>query len=172
MQALPGWARWALAIAGTLAAIWTLSATGLLASGGIQKRAPNVTLQAVPGESLSLDRPGKVVVLNFFASWCPPCRDEAPALRTVSNRLAGRSDVMFVGIVYQDDLADAAAFLADYNLTYPAVEDTGGEIARAFNIGGIPRTLVISPEGDVVLSHFGPIRADQLLGAIEEAVGR
>lgn len=172
MRALPSWARWTLVIAAALAAIWTLSATGLLASGSTQKRAPNVTLQASPAESLSLARPGKVVVLNFFASWCPPCRDEAPALRTVSNRLAGRSDLVFVGIIYQDDLADAADFLSDYNLTYPAIEDTGGDLARAFHIGGIPRTLVISPKGEVVLSHFGAIRADQLLGAIEEAAGR
>lgn len=172
MNTLPSWARWTALLATGLAAVWVLSVTGLLASGGIQKQAPAVTVQASPTESLSLNRPGKIVVLNFFASWCPPCRDEAPALRTVANRLRGRSDLVVVGVIYQDNTADAAEYLTDYGLEYPAVEDTGGSLARAFGIGGIPRTLVISASGEVVLSHFGAIRAEQLLGAIEEAGAR
>ncbi len=172
MRALRSSVRWLVFFPLAVAAVWGLAAAGLLASGTTQTRGPSVTLQASSTESVSLDQPGKVVVLNFFASWCPPCRDEAPALRTVANRIADRSDVIFVGVIYQDDTGDAADFLSDYDLTYPAIEDSGGKLARAFRIGGIPRTVVISPDGEVVLSHFGAIRADQLLGAIEEATAR
>ncbi len=166
------WCVYAGFLAAGVAAIWVLSVTGLLATSSAQSQAPAVTLELPDGELINLNAPGRVVVLNFYASWCPPCRDEAPALRTVAGRLEDRSDVTMLGVIFQDDANDAAQYLNDYSLPYSAVSDEGGRLAKAFRVGGIPRTIVIDRAGAIVLSHFGAIRADQLLGAIEEATGR
>lgn len=131
-------------------------------------QAPNANLEQLP-EGTTLSAPGRVVVLNFFASWCPPCRDEAPALRTVSNRVREMDDVLMVGVIFQDDRSSADDYMSDYDLGYAAVTDSGGELARAFRVGGIPKTFVIDRTGHIVLAHFGAIRPEVLLGAIEEA---
>jgi thiol-disulfide isomerase/thioredoxin len=93
---------------------------------------------------------GDVVVLNVWASWCPPCRSEAPALQAVSTELVDQ-DVRFVGVNIRDNQTDARAFEQEFGLTYPSVVDTTGALLLAFRDtlppSAIPSTLVIDREG-------------------------
>jgi thiol-disulfide isomerase/thioredoxin len=93
---------------------------------------------------------GKVVVLNVWASWCPPCRSEAPALQAVSVELADQN-VQFIGVNVRDNRTDARAFEQEFGLTYPSVVDTTGALLLAFRDtlppSAIPSTLVIDREG-------------------------
>jgi thiol-disulfide isomerase/thioredoxin len=93
---------------------------------------------------------GDVVVLNVWASWCPPCRSEAPALQAVSAELADQN-VRFVGVNVRDNETDARAFEQEFRLTYPSVVDTTGELLLAFRDtlppSAIPSTLVIDRQG-------------------------
>jgi thiol-disulfide isomerase/thioredoxin len=93
---------------------------------------------------------GDVVVLNVWASWCPPCRSEAPALQAVSTELADQN-VQFVGVNIRDNETDARAFEQEFGLTYPSVVDTTGALLLAFRDtlppSAIPSTLVIDRKG-------------------------
>jgi thiol-disulfide isomerase/thioredoxin len=93
---------------------------------------------------------GNVVVLNVWASWCPPCRSEAPALQAVSVELADQN-VQFIGVNVRDNRTDARAFEQEFGLTYPSVVDTTGALLLAFRDtlppSAIPSTLVIDREG-------------------------
>jgi cytochrome c biogenesis protein CcmG/thiol:disulfide interchange protein DsbE len=148
-----------------------LALLGLIGQRGEARTAPQVSFALADGRVLDLAPPGsaQVVVLNFFASWCPPCRDEAPALRTVWKRVQDDDTVLMVGVVFKDDSAAARSYMSDYSLGFQAVDDPNGALAKAFRVSGIPKTFVIAPDGTVVLVHFGAISAEQLLAAIEEA---
>jgi thiol-disulfide isomerase/thioredoxin len=102
------------------------------------------------GEFDLADAKGDVVVLNVWASWCPPCRSEAPALQAVSDALADQN-VQFVGVNVRDNRTDARAFEQEFGLTYPSVVDTTGALLLAFRNtlppSAIPSTLVIDREG-------------------------
>lgn len=101
-----------------------------------------------PG-SLSLsDLRGKVVVLNLFASWCGPCKAEAPILERTSQRLA-RSDATVLGVTYIDNADDAQKFMRTEHMTYPVVQDGSGSFAHALGSSGIPETFVIDRRGRV-----------------------
>jgi thiol-disulfide isomerase/thioredoxin len=93
---------------------------------------------------------GDVVVLNVWASWCPPCRSEAPALQAVSAELTDQ-DVQFVGVNVKDNETDARAFEQEFGLTYPSIVDTTGALLLAFRDtlppSAIPSTLVIDRKG-------------------------
>ena len=152
--------------------IAVLAFAGVVGQRGEPRTAPQVSFGLADGRVVDFVRPAsesRVVVVNFFASWCPPCRDEAPALRTVWKWLEGKEDVVMVGIIFKDDPAAARSYMKDYDLGFETVEDLGGALARAFRVTGIPKTFVISPTGRVVLVHFGAISAEQLMAAIEEA---
>lgn len=149
-------------------------------TGNIQgEMAPDVTLTQLDGGQLRLaDLRGKVVVLNFWASWCAPCRTEAPVLQALSEEAADSGEatvVVGVGIRTDDDEA-ARRFVEEYGLTYPIGRDTEteepgvGPIERAFGIpSAYPSTLFIAPDGRVSRFHLGPISASQLRYAVDEA---
>ena len=103
-----------------------------------------------------LDRP---VVLNFFASWCPPCITEMPALESIHQQ---RPDVSFVGLAVNDTLTRARETVAETGVTYPAGLDPGGTISNDFGIQGMPTTLFIAADGEVAYQHTGELTADQV----------
>lgn len=111
---------------------------------------------------------GTPVVLNFWASWCTPCRDEAPLLE-VGWRAARERGVVFVGLNMQDLTEDARAFMREFHNTYLNVRDQGNEVALEWGVTGLPETFFIEPNGDVVAHVIGAISREQLEEGIRAA---
>jgi cytochrome c biogenesis protein CcmG/thiol:disulfide interchange protein DsbE len=119
------------------------------------------------GRTVSLaDHAGKVVVLNFFASWCLPCKEENPALVRVWERYR-TSDVVFIGILYQDSLDKGRRYVRDNGVTWPTLSDDDGRTAFAYGVFGVPETYFIGPDGVIAGRHIGPIDEATLVAGIE-----
>jgi cytochrome c biogenesis protein CcmG/thiol:disulfide interchange protein DsbE len=111
---------------------------------------------------------GKVVVINFWASWCDPCKSEAPRFQAAYERYGNR--VAFVGVDTTDYSGDARAFLSRYGVSYPNVRDTNGRVLHGYGGLPIPRTFVVAPSGKVNGYIFGEARAQELDSAIRKAL--
>jgi cytochrome c biogenesis protein CcmG, thiol:disulfide interchange protein DsbE len=124
--------------------------------------APGFTTIDLEGNRVTLaEYRGKVVLINFWASWCVPCRREFPVLKRF---LADHPDVRLLGVTYQDSRADASRFMAEQGATWQALEDPGDRIAASFGAGlssGLPQTWVVDGDGVVRGRHGGEaVRAD------------
>jgi thiol-disulfide isomerase/thioredoxin len=108
------------------------------------------------------------VVLDFWASWCPPCRAQAPIIDEVSRTLQGKG-VQVVGVNTGDELVNAQKFIKMTGLSYPSVFDTSGQVARAFGATQLPTLVLIDPEGNVVSVQARTVTADELLDLIDDA---
>jgi cytochrome c biogenesis protein CcmG/thiol:disulfide interchange protein DsbE len=129
---------------------------------------PGFELQAFDGSSMNLaEHRGKVVVVNFFASWCDPCRLEAADLEQSWHTYQDRG-VQFFGIAYKDADSKARAFLEEYSVSYPSTVERGNRTARAYGLTGVPETFVIDQEGLLVRHFLGPITQAQLSLEIDE----
>ena len=126
------------------------------------------TLELLDGGSVSSDElGGQPLVINVWASWCPPCREEAPTLSRVSADLKG-SGVTFLGIVSDDTAQAARDFAAEAGLDFPhAIDD--GSFDRAYEVHALPTTYVVDANGGIVATHLGPITEARLRVLIEEA---
>jgi cytochrome c biogenesis protein CcmG, thiol:disulfide interchange protein DsbE len=138
-------------------------------TGTINKPAPIFSLDRLDGTgSVRLaDYEGKVVVLNFFASWCIPCKEENPALVRVWERYRS-SDVVVIGVLYQDSLDSGRRYVRDNGVTWPTATDEDGRVAFAYGVFGIPETYFIGPDGIIAGRHIGPIDEATLVAAIDE----
>lgn len=137
-------------------------------------KAPQVSGTTLSGAKLSLSAlRGHVVVLNFWGSWCTPCRSEAPALAALAHHYQP-AGVRFVGVDIRDNTAAAEAFMTDFGITYPSFSDPGDLIALAFRNtvppAGTPTTLVISRSGRIVARVIGETSYSGLKGLISRAV--
>lgn len=130
---------------------------------------PAFELTLLDGETtISLDDlRGQPVVLNAWASWCPPCREEAPTLERVSTDL-GPEGVQFLGIVSDDTVASASAYALEAGLDFPHALDDGS-FDRDYVVQALPTTYVLDAEGRLVAKHAGPISEARLRVLIEEA---
>lgn len=132
-----------------LLALWTL---GLRHAGGgpvIGQPAPDFTLETYGGGELNLrDLRGQVVLVNFWASWCDPCRDEAAALERVWRDYKDRG-VVFIGVDYVDLESSALDYLDEFDITYANGLDKGQRISRAYRIRGVPETFFIDKNGNI-----------------------
>jgi cytochrome c biogenesis protein CcmG/thiol:disulfide interchange protein DsbE len=155
----------------TWVAAAALVAVALLAVGFLANRhdttsphrAPTFTVTDVrhPSRTVTLtSRRGTPVVLNFWATWCVPCRKEMPDLEAVHRSLGGR--IAFIGIDNRDSRRLAIKFLRDTGVTYPTGFDPDGQIAAAYGVLGMPTTVFISADGTVVAKHTGQLRASTL----------
>lgn len=119
--------------------------------------APAFRLSLYGGGTLTSDAlRGHVVVLHFWGSWCPPCREEAPTLKALWEDYAPRG-VQFVGVAYKDVEAKALAFLDQYDLGFANGPDTQQEVSRAYRVRAVPETYIIGPDGILVSKYIGPL---------------
>ncbi len=130
--------------------------------------APDFTLTSFEGNSLTLSKlRGQVVVVNFWASWCPPCRLEAPYLEQTWRKYKDRG-VVFIGVDYVDTEPNALAYLKEFNITYFNGPDLGTRISQAFNIKGVPETYYVAKSGEVRGNTIGPLTSPQLDQKIDQ----
>jgi cytochrome c biogenesis protein CcmG, thiol:disulfide interchange protein DsbE len=128
-----------------------------LARGELEK-APALELPKLGGGgggSLA-DYRGEVVVLNFWASWCEPCREESPMLERWHQRMAGRGGTV-LGIDVLDVTSDAQDFIDEYGLSYPMLKDKDGDALESFGVVAYPETFVIDREGRITAVRRGPV---------------
>jgi cytochrome c biogenesis protein CcmG, thiol:disulfide interchange protein DsbE len=131
--------------------------------------APDFTITTFEGEAFSLsDQRGKIVVINFWGSWCAPCRDEAPHLQAVYEKYQDEG-VVLVGVTYLDTREDSLAFIEEFGLTYPNGPDSRVEISRnKYRIRGAPENFVVDRDGNITYFHLGPITESQLSAVLDD----
>ncbi|MBI4285053.1 MAG: TlpA family protein disulfide reductase [Chloroflexi bacterium] len=162
-----------LAVVGFVLLLWGGLARNEPLTGGsgaarVNRAATDFTLPLFTGGNLTLSSlRGKPVVVNFWASWCPPCREEAPILEAVWRRYKGKG-VTFIGVDIQDREADARAYIKEFNITYPNGPDSGGRITIDYGVSGIPVTFFINQEGVIVSRWVGAINERVLVSRIED----
>lgn len=144
------------------------SPTGRSGATRIHKPAPPINISLYNGGGISPERyAGKPVVVNFWASWCGPCRQEAPLFERLW-REYGERGVVFIGVNIQDAHADARAYLSEFGITYPNGYDEGGRISVDYGVIGIPVTFFINREGVVERRWVGAVREAKLRLWIDE----
>ena len=118
------------------------------------------------------DLHGKVVVINFWASWCKPCEQEAAELEQAWLYYEPRNDVIFLGVDYVDTETEANLYLKKYGITYPNGPDLGTRISQLFRIKGVPETYFIDKEGELKYIQVGPLQSvDQIHTIVDPLLG-
>jgi cytochrome c biogenesis protein CcmG, thiol:disulfide interchange protein DsbE len=137
-----------------------LSLPVLAAADGIGPRGATVATD---------DLRGRVLVVNFWASWCEPCELEAPILERVARRYRRGGDVLVVGVDVQDLREKALGFVTRNGLSYPSLRDGGDSAQRSYQVAAMPETFVVDPQGRIALKIPGQItRPEQLTNAIDQ----
>jgi cytochrome c biogenesis protein CcmG/thiol:disulfide interchange protein DsbE len=161
---------WAVTIAMVMLLLgllgWGLyeSATGPRATGA----APDFTLESFDGRMVTLSElRGQVVVVNFWASWCTPCREEAAYLEQTWRKYREQG-VVFIGVDWVDTPANAQAYIKEFEITYLNGPDLGTRIAGAYRIQGVPETFFVDKDGNLRGVQIGPFRAPELEQKIDE----
>lgn len=137
--------------------------------------APGATMERPllngPGQRSLADYRGKILVLNFWASWCDPCRHEAPVLERLQARLTKSGTGTVLGATYNDAPHDSLQFARQVHITYPSVRDVGTDLAMKYGTTALPETFVIDPHGRVVAISRGAVTQKFLDNAIARAGG-
>ena len=133
----------------------------------IGQEVPPITLTTFDGQTINTkDLAGKVVVINFWASWCKPCEQEAAELEQAWQMYQGSGDVVFLGVDWTDTEPQAKAYLEKFNITYPNGPDLRTKIGDMFRITGVPETFFINAEGELAYVQVGPFTSVQSIQAI------
>jgi cytochrome c biogenesis protein CcmG, thiol:disulfide interchange protein DsbE len=153
-------------------ALLALLAHALLSEGGgsiaVGDQAPDKPLQVLGSEDKQTlaDYRGRWVLLNFWASWCAPCRDEAPELEAFQKQYGGK-DFTVLGVDLDDNTGDASEFVSKYGLSYPQLRDGDGRERReAYGMIGFPENFLIDPQGKLAVIHRGQVTQDFLGGQV------
>ncbi len=134
--------------------------------------APDFTMETYDGGSITLsDLRGQVVVINFWASWCGPCAEEAPDLQQAWEDYRDQG-VMFIGVDYVDSEEKGLAYIERFGITYPNGADLGTKISDLYHIRGVPETFVINREGEITYFAMQPLTYQQIASEIEKALAQ
>jgi cytochrome c biogenesis protein CcmG/thiol:disulfide interchange protein DsbE len=133
--------------------------------------APQFTLTTYDGITYNTaDYAGQVVVINFWASWCKPCEDEAAELEQAWQMYSDQ-DVLFLGVAYTDTPSGAQAYLERFNISYPSGPDLQTLISDAYRTRGVPETYIIGPDGRIAAVMIGPYQSiEDIIADIELAL--
>lgn len=150
-----------------------LLAYGLMVSGDRRVeagQAPDFTLTSFEGQTYRLaDLRGQVVVLNFWATWCVSCKDEADDIERVWRQYRDRG-VLVLGVNYLDQEPLNRQWIANYDITYPNGPDIQGRIYNAYGVQGLPETFVVDRQGQVAKVFVGPVTEAQLAAELERVL--
>jgi cytochrome c biogenesis protein CcmG, thiol:disulfide interchange protein DsbE len=157
-------------VAGLLALLIWKVAQGSQKEARVGKVAPDFTLGRLdgPGTLQLSSLRGKVVVVNFWASWCHPCREEAPALEAAAKQFGDKAVV--VGVDVRDSSVAARSFLRKYELTYPAVHDNRDVTWPKYGLTGLPETFFLDRRGRVVQHVISQVSAANIRAGILDAL--
>jgi cytochrome c biogenesis protein CcmG/thiol:disulfide interchange protein DsbE len=149
----------------------TFFAFGLVKANAGQRSsgtAPDFSLTGFDERKVTLSElRGKVVIINFWASWCPPCRQEAAYLEQTWRKYKDQG-VVFIGVDYVDTEKEARAYIKEFDITYINGPDIKTRISDAYNIKGVPETFYVSKNGELKGVHIGPLQSPQLDEKIDE----
>ncbi len=136
----------------------------------VGKPAPEFALESFSGEKVRLsDFRGKTLLVNFWASWCHPCREEAPALERVYLSLPG-NQVEFIGINIMDDRKSAEEYIKSFGGTFVNIYDPENRVHLDYGVAGVPETFFVNPEGVITGKHRGPLTEEMITSYIEKAI--
>lgn len=164
-------------------AIGALFVVGLLALLGMKlfssdaralsvgKRPEDFRLQTFSGDTIdTVSLRGKIVLVNFWSSWCATCDEEAVLLEEAWSVYQAEGDVVFLGVAYMDTEPDSQDFLAAYGVTFPNGPDLGGDISHLYRVSSVPETYVLDAQGVLRVIRFGPFASTaEIFQAIESA---
>lgn len=168
--------RWGFRIIVLLVFSFVLALLGFLGWGMVRAQrgqiqsgqAPDFTLKTFDNQQVSLkDLRGKVVVINFWASWCLPCRQEAAYLEKTWRKYKD-SGVVFIGVDYVDTEPMALAYIKEFDITYYNGPDLGTRISQSYGIKGVPETFYIGKNGELRGLKIGPLESPELDEKLEE----
>ena len=130
--------------------------------------APDFTITSFDGETITLSElRGQVVIINFWASWCPPCREEAAYLEATWRKYQDQG-VVFIGVDYVDTEKEALAYIDEFDITYFNGPDIGTRISHDYRMDGVPETYYVAKNGELRGVKIGPLAAPELDEKIEE----
>ena len=136
--------------------------------------APDFELKSIEGETVKLsDLRGQAVLVNLWATWCPPCRAEMPAIKKVHNEYKAQGFIVLaVNMTYQDAISDIAPFIDEYGLTFPVLLDETGVVGTAYQLRSLPSSFFIDREGVIQEVVIGGPMAEALLQTRVEEILR
>jgi cytochrome c biogenesis protein CcmG, thiol:disulfide interchange protein DsbE len=139
----------------------------------IGQKAPTFTLTTFDGQKIGpQEMAGKVVLVNFWASWCKPCEQEAADLETAWRYYQPDSDVLFLGIAWTDTESASLKYIEKFDITYPNGPDLGTSISQAYRTTGVPETYVIDRNGNLAYVKLSPFTSvDEIQSAIDPLLG-
>jgi len=131
--------------------------------------APDFTLPNIDGGQVTLgDLRGKIVLVNFWATWCPPCRAELPAIQEAYQN---SDNLVVLGLNFQESPQDVKSLVAFEGLTFPVLLDEGGSVALKYRARGLPTSFFVDPQGIITAVHIGPMTKDQIANYVAQAGG-
>jgi cytochrome c biogenesis protein CcmG/thiol:disulfide interchange protein DsbE len=168
--------RYRIALLALLAIVLASAAVTLLvhpaSTAGHQAAAQHTPAPALPAEVMILPRVtlaslhGKPAVINFWASWCGPCHDEASGLENLARSLDGK--VTLVGVDWNDGLDNARHFMAAYHWTFPVLRDPDGLVGDSYGVHGLPATFILDGNGYIVAALIGPQTPADIQNALQQ----